>query len=173
MKQIRFFTMAAIITGLISVVAGCGYHFEGGGYINEGVTRVAVEVFKNKSSETNAGIIFTNEFIREILEKTDTSVVDSARASNRILGTVNSITFSTLSRISAEEVVERQVTAMVDVQLVSADGKVLWSVKNFSSKESYAVEDETVNDEINKREAVDTIAQRISERVISQMKSNF
>lgn len=165
--------MAIAMAGLITMIASCGYRFEGGGYVNEDVARVSVEVFENKSSETRAGIIFTNEFIREILEKTDTNVVDSSKTNHRIRGVVNSITFSTLSRTSVEEVVERQVTAMVDVQLVHRDGKIIWSVKNFSSREDYTVEEDKVNDEINKREAVDKIAQRISEKVISQMKTNF
>jgi len=173
MKYIRFFIIVAIMAGLISIAAGCGYRFEGSGYVNEGVTRVAVEVFKNKSSETRAGMSFTNEFIREILEKTNTNVVDSAKASPRITGVVNSITFSTLSRTSVEAVVERRVTAMVDVQLVDRDGKVLWSVKNFSSKEDYTVAEDKINDEINKRGAVDEIAQRTAERVVSQMMTNF
>ncbi len=161
------------MAGLISMAAGCGYRFEGSGYVHGNVTRVAVEVFKNKSSETRAGMSFTNEFIREILEKTNTNVVDSVKTSSRITGVVNSITFSTLSRTSVEAVVERRVTATVDVQLIDREGKVLWSVKNFSSNEDYTIAEDKINDEINKGEAVDKIAQRTAESVVSQMMTNF
>ncbi len=161
------------MAGLISMAAGCGYRFEGSGYVHGNVTRVAVEVFKNKSSETRAGMSFTNEFIREILEKTNTNVVDSVKTSPRITGVVNSITFSTLSRTSVEAVVERRVTATVDVQLIDREGKVLWSVKNFSSNEDYTIAEDKINDEINKGEAVDKIAQRTAESVVSQMMTNF
>ncbi|MCP4719080.1 MAG: hypothetical protein GY860_06440 [Desulfobacteraceae bacterium] len=169
MKLSRFFIMA----GLIALVTSCGYHFEGGGYINEDVTRVAVEVFENKSSETRAGMSFTNELIREIQEKTDTIVVDSSKATRKIMGTVNSITFSTLSRSSSESVVERQVKALIDVQLIGPEGDIIWSVKNFSSTEPYTVAEDTVNDENNKRDAVDKIALRSAERLVSKLLSNF
>lgn len=162
------------MAGLLAVLAaGCGYHLEGGGYINEDVTRVSVTVFENKSSETRAGMSFTNQLIQEIQAKTDTTVVDSDPATRKITGTINAITFSTLSRSSSETVVERQVRALIDVQLIGLDGEILWSVKNFSSTESYSVDEDTVNDDANKREAVEKIALRSAERLVSQMTSNF
>lgn len=158
---------------MLGLMAGCGYHLEGGGYINEDVTRVSVAVFENKSSETSAGMSFTNQLIQEIQAKTDTVVVDSNQAIRKITGTVNAITFSALSRITSETVVERRVTALVDVQLTGPDGEILWSVKNLSSRESYTVDPDKVDDEAKKREAVEKIALRSAERVVSQMTSNF
>ncbi|MCP3944781.1 MAG: hypothetical protein GY710_25340 [Desulfobacteraceae bacterium] len=169
MKSILFFMMA----GLIALVPSCGYRLEGGGYINENVTRLAVEVFANKSSETRAGVSFTNELIQEIQARTDTEVLDSSKATRKIVGTINSITFSTLSRSSTESVVERQVKALIDVQLLGPDGSILWSVKNFSSTEPYEVVENTVNNDANKRAAVDKIAKRSAERLVSMMSSNF
>ncbi len=170
MKLTRFFWMAGLMAGL---VAGCGYHLEGGGYINEDVSRVAVDVFENKSSETRAGMSFTNQLIQEIQTKTDTAVVDSDKAAFKIVGSVNAITFSALARVTTETVVERKVTALVDVQLTGPDGEILWSVKNLSSTESYEVDPNKMDDEANKREAVEKIALRSAERVVSQMMTNF
>jgi outer membrane lipopolysaccharide assembly protein LptE/RlpB len=170
MKLIRFFTLA----GLLVVLAfGCGYHLEGGGDINEGVTLVAVDVFENKSSEARAGMSFTNQLIQEIQTKTDTAVVDIDKATRKITGTVNAVTFSALSRVSTETVVERKVTALVDVQLTGPDGEILWSVKNLSSTESYSVDAGSVDDEANKQVALEKIALRSAERVVSMMMSNF
>mgnify|MGYP001065613675 CR=1 FL=1 len=114
-----------IILGLL-LVAGCGYRLEGGGYLHQGVSRVGVEVFENNSNQTRAGIDFTNELIREIQEETDTKVVDPGNAPRRIKGRVKAITFSALSRSSTETVLERRITAVVDVQLLDADSDVLW-----------------------------------------------
>lgn len=152
---------------------GCGYRLAGGGFINNDVTRVAVAMFENKSTESRAGISFTNELIREITAKTDTIVVGAGNATRKISGTVQSITFSTLSRSSSEDVMEREVKAMVDVVLTGAGGKILWSVKNFSATESYTVSSSTVDDEANKREAVDLIAERVAERLVSRMTNDF
>ena len=152
---------------------GCGYRLAGGGFVYNDVARVSVAIFENKSTESRAGISFTNELIREITAKTDTIVVDAANATRKISGTVQSITFSTLSRSSSEDVTERQVNAKVDVVLTGAGGKILWSVKNFSANESYEVSSSTVDDDANKREAVDLIAERVAERLISQMTNDF
>ncbi len=153
--------------------SACGYRLAGGGLINNDVARVSVAIFGNKTSESRAGISFTNELIREITAKTDTIVVGADSATRKITGTVQSITFSTLSRSSSEDVTEREVTAMVDVVLTDAGGKVLWSVKSFSASESYKVSSSGVDDEANKREAVDLIAERVAERLVSQMTNDF
>ena len=163
-----------MVTVVLTVLfSGCGYSLVGGGYLDENVTQVAVELFENKSSESRAGISFTNELIREIQTKTDTEVVDVAKSTRKISGTIKAITFATLSRSNTETVVERQVTAVMDVKLVGPDGGIIWSVKDFSANESYQVSSNTVGDEANKREAVDKIALRSAERIVSQMMSNF
>lgn len=161
-----------IILGML-LISGCGYRLEGGGYLFQGVTRVGVEVFENNSNQTRAGIDFTNELIREIQEETDTKVVDPADAPRRIKGRVKAVTFSTLSRSSTETVLERRITVVVDVQLLDADSDVLWSANNFSSFDSYLVDADKINDEASINEAIKIIAQRISERLVSQMMANF
>ncbi|MCG8687884.1 MAG: LPS assembly lipoprotein LptE [Desulfobacterales bacterium] len=166
-------TMWMIVLVAAVAAAGCGYKLAGGGYIRDDVTRVAVAVFENNSSESRAGVTFTNELIREITAKSDTQVVDESNSTRVITGVVKSITFSTLSRSSTEDVTERRVTAVVDVKLSGPDGEILWSIKGLSANESYTVEDDTVDDEANKSEAVDTIAERVAERLVSQMQSNF
>ena len=162
-----------MVVSFLMIGPGCGYRLAGGGFVYNDVARVSVAIFENKSTESRAGISFTNELIREITAKTDTIVVDVANATRKISGTVQSITFSTLSRSSSEDVMERQVNAKVDVVLTGAGGKILWSVKNFSANESYEVSSSTVDDDANKREAVDLIAERVAERLVSQMTNDF
>lgn len=158
---------------LVTVFAACGYRFEGGGYVHEDVSKVAVATFENRTTETRAGTSFTNELIREILQKTDTKVVDADQATRVIKGTITAITFSTLSRSSTETVTERKVTARVDVQLMGPDQEILWSVKDFTTSEDYTVQDDEQDDEESRRQAVDEIAERCAERLVSQMMTNF
>ena len=154
-------------------VAACGYQLEGGGYINEDITRVSVTVFNNKSSETGAGITFTNALVEEIIRKTDTRVVDDALADFIIEAQINAITFSTLSRSTTDSVTERRVTASVDLKIRDKNNDVVWSVKNFSSNDEYEVSDDTAVDDTNKSEAIEKIAVRSAERLVSKMLSNF
>lgn len=170
-KCIAWLVVASVL--IIGSGSGCGYRLEGGGFINNDVSRVSVAIFENKSTESRAGISFTNELIREITAKTDTIVVDADSATRKISGTVQSISFSTLSRSSSEDVTEREVNATVDVVLIGAGGKILWAAKSFSATESYEVSDDSVDDEANKREAVDLIAERVAERLVSQMTNDF
>ncbi len=159
---------------VILFFVSCGYRFEGGGYLKDDVTHVAVLALENRSSETGAGITFTNALIQEILQKTDSKVVKESRATAVLKGTVKSITFATLSRSSTESVTERKVSATVDLQLINKDdGEVIWSVKDFTSYEEYTVSTDKVTDESNKKEAVDKIAVRNAEKLVGSMLVNF
>ncbi|WP_299982604.1 LptE family protein [Desulfobacula sp.] len=171
MKNLKWVLCVYVV--VLAFFSSCGYQFEGGGYINNDVTRVAVKVLENKSSETGAGIAFTNALIQEILQKTDTKVVDESRATAVFEGTIKAITFATLSRSTTESVIERRVAATVDLKLTNKDGDVIWSVKDFTSNEEYSVSEDKITDESNKREAVDKIAIRSAEKLISRMMTNF
>ncbi len=172
MKQLKWGIVGVLVMMMVAI-AGCGYHLAGGGYLNGTVSRVAVDLFQNKSSESRAGISFTNELIQEITAKSDTQVVDGANATRVMFGTVKAITFSTLSRSTSTSVVERRVTAVVDVKLTDSEGDILWSVKDFLVKDSYTTDDDAQAENANKSQAVDTIAQRVAERLVSQMLSGF
>ncbi|MBU1342484.1 MAG: hypothetical protein KKE44_07315 [Proteobacteria bacterium] len=169
MKILKQFLCICLVAFLVS----CGYQFEGGGYVHNDVTRVAVKVLENKSSETSAGITFTNALIREIIQKTDTKVVDESQATAFFEGTIKAITFATVSRSTTESVIERRVSAVVDLRLINKDQEVIWSVKDFSSYEEYTVSEDMMTDESNKREAVEKIATRSAEKLISKMLINF
>ncbi len=162
-----------LFAGMLIVLSACGYHFEGGGYLDKDITQVAVRVFENKSSETGAGLVFTNALVQEILQKTDTKVVDESVADHVIEGQVEAITFSTLSRSTTDSVLERKVSAVVGLKMKNKDGDIVWSIKNFSSKEEYTVSSDATADESNKRQAVDKIALRSAERLVSKMLNNF
>ena len=171
MKTIKFYVTAIIIT--LVFLASCGYHFEGGGYLNDDVSSVAVLFFKNNSSETGAGITFTNALVEEISSKSDTVVVEESAANVVIEAQIKSINFAILSRSTTESVIERRVTSVVDVKMKDKQGEVLWYVKDFSTSEDYTVSDDAITDETNKREAIDEVAQRCAEQLVSKMLTNF
>ena len=168
MKNFKFFLFVFLL-----IPVSCGYQFEGGGYINNDVTLVAVKMLENKTSEAQADIIFTNALIKEIMEKTDTKIVDEPRASTVLKGRINAITFATLSRSTTESVIERRITASVDIKLINQDGQIIWAVKNFTSDEEYKVSEDKITDESNKRAAVEKISIRIAEKLVSKMLNNF
>ncbi|MCK5696087.1 MAG: hypothetical protein KAH62_05750 [Desulfobacula sp.] len=172
MKNLKWSVFICLF--VFTLFASCGYQFEGGGYIKDDVMHIAVQVLENKSSETGAGIAFTNALIQEIIQKIDTKVVDESRATAVLEGTINAITFSTAARSSTESVIDRKVSSIVDLRLINKeDGEVIWSVKSFVTYEDYAVSEDKVSDEVSKNEAVNKIAIRNAEKLVSQMLTNF
>ena len=172
MKNLKWSICICLL--VLTFFVSCGYQFEGGGYIKDNVMHIAVQVLENKSSETGAGITFTNALIQEIIQNTDTKVVNESRATAVLEGTISAITFSTAARSSTESVIDRKVSSIVDLKLTNKeDGEVIWSVKNFVTYEDYAVSEDKVNDEVSKKEAVNKIAIRNAEKLISQMLTNF
>jgi len=59
------------------------------------------------------------------------------------------------------------------MQLVDKDEQIIWSVKNFTSHEEYKVSEDKVTDESNKRDALNKIALRTAEKLVSRMMNNF
>lgn len=166
--------LTVLLLFCLFLIASCGYQFEGGGYINSNITHVNVTVFENKSSETGAGITFTNALVREIIEETYTKIADHKEIAAAILkGTINSITFDTLSRATTESVIERRVTVNVDLQLMNEKGQIVWSVNNYTTYEEYKVSEDKITDESNKRDAVDRISVRMAEKLVSNMLNDF
>lgn len=157
----------------LALVSACGYQLQGGGYLNDDVTRVYVKVFENKSSETGAGVIFTNALVEEIIRVTDTKVVKESLADFVIEARVNSITFSILSRSTTDAVTERRAVARIDIKIKDKNGEIVWSVKDFTSTEDYTVSDEVSVDDTNKNEAISEVAVRSAEQLVSRMLNNF
>ena len=165
--------MVCIVVVLSIVVAGCGYRLSGGGPLPGNVTRVAVAMFENRSFETGAETVFTSALMTELVQSSEAVVVDRDEAEAVILGTIRSITLGELTRTADDAVVERRVSAVLDLDVVSKDGETIWSVRNFSESEVYTVSSANVSDEAAKRDAVRKIADRVSERIISKMRDDF
>ncbi len=172
MKKLKWMVYIWSLVIILSILS-CGYRFEGGGYLKETVKQVTIQVFKNQSMETGADLTFTNALIQEIIEKTDTRVVDGQNADILIKGIVKNISFNTLSRSTSESVLERRISATVDVQMVSKDGGIIWSVADFATHENYTVSENQITDDSNKRQAVEKIAQRTAEKLVSKLLINF
>ena len=169
----KHFLKCLLIAGFCLTASACGYQFEGGGYVEDDIRQVAVATLENMSSESGAGVVFTSALIREILEKTKTRVVDPDQAEAVFTGRVKSITFHTLSRTTSESVVERRVQAVVNLKLVSKDGRLLWSVRDYSATDDYTVSEDRITDDSNRREAVEKVAERCAEKLISQTLVDF
>ena len=154
-------------------ILSCSYRFEGGQYLNENITNVAVKVFKNNSFESNAEIVFTNELIKTINQRSKTKVVDESKAKAVLTGVIKAIKYSTASRSSAETIIEKRVSVIVDVKLLDNNQNIIWSISNFSIEEEYLTNDDNVKDEAKKREAISIIAEECADRLVTKLLVDF
>ena len=158
---------------LLVFLCACGYRFSGAGKLPGSVTRVHVAMFENRSAETGAEAIFTNALVSELLRRSGADVVEKNRASAFISGDIRSITIGALTRTSDDEVLERRVTAVVDLKMVNRKGKKLFDVTGFSGDEEFAVSGSNLSDRASSEEAVEKVARRIAEDLVSRMKDDF
>ena len=151
------------------LVGGCGYHIQGNTFLPTGIKAVHVTLFENRSGESGAENTFTNAFIKELLMKTNAQVTDESHARGFITGIIRSISVGDLTRSSDDAVLQGQVRATMDLSMVDDKGHVVWEVKGYSDNEVYTASSSNVTDEFAKREAVEEIATRLSEKLVSAM----
>jgi hypothetical protein len=158
---------------ILSIFGSCGYKFSGGGLLPGKTKLVAVQMFENKTFESGVENIFANALSIELVEKSDSDVVQFEDADAYFKGVVKSISISTLTRTSTDAVIERRVSAVIDLQLIDKEGNVLWSVKDFDGDEEYQVTTENLADMASRTTGLRKIAERISQKVVSRMLDDF
>jgi outer membrane lipopolysaccharide assembly protein LptE/RlpB len=154
---------------LLLLVGGCGYHIRGNTPLPAGIKAVHVTLFENRSGESGAENTFTNAFINELLMKTDAQVTDKSHARGFITGIIRSISVGDLTRSSDDAVLQGRVNATMDLSMTDDKGHVVWEVKGYNDNKVYTASSSNVTDESAKQEAVEEIARRLSEKLVSSM----
>ena len=170
MKKIIILTAFILVCAF---VASCGYKFSGAGLLPGKTKLVAVKMFENKTSETGAENIFANALSIELMGKSSSQVVKLEDADAYFSGIVKSISISTLTRTSDNAVIERKVSAIIDLKMIDKDGELLWFVKDFQGREEFQVTTENITDMASRTLAVEKIAERIAQKVVSRMLDDF
>lgn len=168
---IRLFLIA--LFALLLLGGGCGYHLQGELSLPGGAQAVHVALFENHSSETAAEDVFTNALIDAVLKKTRARVTAFEQATGFISGSIQSITIGSLTRSSDDDVLQGRVSAVLDVVMTDAEGRELWAVKGYSGSEVYTASSSNLSDEAAKQEAVEQIAQRLGEKLISALSDDW
>ncbi len=176
------------------ILFSCGYTLQGGAKLSGDIKSISVPVFKNKSSQVGAEIIFTNILIEEFMKSSAVKIINpeeqpnleaensilqknglhnNSNADAVIIGTIVSISFDALARTSKDIVYNRGLNAVVTVEMKSKNGDILFSLRNFTESESYFVTHENLVDEKAVQSTLKIVADRFARRVVSQMCDNF
>jgi outer membrane lipopolysaccharide assembly protein LptE/RlpB len=154
-------------------LTACGYHFSGSGSLPEKVQTVAVDMLKNRTTETGLENIITNDLINEFVRKGRSVEKNSKKADAVLSGVIESSRITTISRQAQQSAVARQVQLAVSLKLTSRDGRVIWSASGISDYEAYNVGADSYATDINKRQAIQTLSQRLVEKVYNRLTENF
>ncbi|ABW68241.1 LPS assembly lipoprotein LptE [Desulfosudis oleivorans] len=174
----HFFIMRIVMFGLLGVVAchfaGCGYRLAGSGAMPGGIGSVCVVVFENRTSRADAGSIFSNSLVYEFTRRSGVDLVGEAEAEARLTGVVVSLATDTITHRDRYAADEMRVRAVLDVQLVSRGGEVLWSVRGLADRETYEVAgDAAYLTEESKKAAIMRLSEKMAETIYNRMTADF
>ena len=170
-KQLQ---IASIVIMFVFLFTGCGYRFAGSGQLPNGVQRIHIPVFKNRTRDTGASTMFTNQLIQEFQLRRPGVVASTPEDADAVLqGTIEHLKLASLSHVEDHSSVERNVTAVVSLVLTGQDGKTMWSVKKMTGREAYFVDADKRSTEINRKEALESIEKKMSEMILNRMTEDF
>jgi len=90
-----------IIFLFLMIVSACGYKFTGGGSFPAGIKSICVVTLENRTSETGAENIFTNDLIYEVTRDNKAVLTTKDKADALLSGIIQSMNIETISRKAA------------------------------------------------------------------------
>ncbi|GAB6908046.1 hypothetical protein JCM12296A_38850 [Desulfosarcina cetonica] len=165
-----------LLAATLVLVTACGYHFAGSGSFPGGATRIFIPMLENRTSEIGVESRFTNNLIYEFIRNRKSALAKSRASADAILsGTIVSISVENISRSTISNAIERRVTAVLSLRLVSTtDGRTLWASGNLSERQAYTVASgsKAATDQ-NKSEAIAEVSRKLAESAYSLLTDNF
>jgi len=159
----------SLLLMLLVIMSACGYRFAGAGKLPEGVEKICVVMFENRTTETGLERTVTNAVIYEF-SRNGVSVLKERLGADAVLeGTITALREVIIAQSS-----ERRITFRVDLKLMSDTGKVIWSRKDATGSETYIGEgqNDTLTRE-NRNTALDVLSKRIAELAYQSLTLDF
>jgi len=164
---------AALVAGA-AWLAACGYRFQGPVELPGNARSLYVEAFQNRTNQDGLDVLVVNAIVFEFTKRSDTIVAaDPAAADLLMRGVIRSLDSQTISSRGKDAAGERRVTLRLDVQLVRADGQVVWEAKGLSDNDAYPVTDDKFENEQRERRTAALAATRIAERIFNRFTDDF
>jgi len=166
--------IAIAILCLVAVWA-CGYRFSGQGGFPQGVEKIFIEVFENRTNKTGIERVVTNQVVFEFTRQREKSLVNDAQNAEAILkGVIQNIRTQTISRVGTEVASQREVVMTVDLRLIKDGGDVIWAVKGITDRQAFDVDENSkLATDQNENVAISRLSERMSERIFSRLTSDF
>lgn len=164
--------LACAILGFLA--GGCGYRFTGGGRLPEGISKLFVMEFNNRTAETDIATLFSTDLKDEFTRRQIILVNTAEEAQATVSGTLMALSDETVSRRGQTTALERRLRVVLNASLKNDKGRTLWAGKGISADEVYSVVDtDDSATSRNKQQALILLAKRLAENVYNQMTVDF
>ena len=170
----RSIAAATVLAAAVATLVACGYRFQGPVQLPGNARTIYVETFQNRTNQDGLEVLVTNAIVFEFTKRSETILAaDSATADLAMRGVIRSLDTQTISSRRKDAAGERRVTLRLDVQLVQADGRVIWEAKGLSDHDAYPVTDDKFENEQRERRTAAVVATRIAERIFNRFTDDF
>lgn len=173
-KQLQGVLLSGLCFLTALAVLACGYQFSGSGSLPENISSLSVEIFENRTAETQMEYTVANDLIREFTRRDKNLLKEKNVAEASLIGTIASISDATVSHVDSGSSAQYRTTMNIHVQLVSnINQAVIWERKNVSDNEVYDISTDRFVTDQNKRDALEKISERLAETVYKLLTDNF
>ncbi len=154
--------------------AGCGYHFKGAGLqAPKGVETIAIPMLENKTTRPGIETVFTSDLAYEFTRSKVLQVVKKETADAVLSGSIASLNTDTVAHTADYASDERRVTIRLKLTLKRRDGTVTWADSGLSDNEIYQVSGDRATTDRNERQAIETISERLAEKIHNRILEDF
>lgn len=157
------------------VASGCGYGLRGSvNNLPPDIKAVYIPVFDNVTAEPGVEVVFTNALIYQFTRSKMLQVVPVSNAQATIHGKIKRVYADPVVYGSQIQALNRKVTVELEVSCRRLDNqKILWQNQGLSRFEVFTVSTDPSQTERNKLEAINKIAQFLSEQIHNGILENF
>ena len=168
-------TLGAAFLLLLLTAPSCGYNLVGrGGQFPEGVERVAVPVFENRTGEVEVARRLRDDFIEELLGTGKVTVVSAGEAQAEVRGRVTAYTIEPITFDTNRRALENRVVLTMDVGFhLSGQQEPAFEEKGVSVYYEYPVASDLAAAEKAEEEALAYVAREMSQKMISLLTEGF
>lgn len=167
----RFFLLALL------VVTGCGYTLLGrGSVLPEHITTIQVPTFVNRTTRVELEQRVTQEVAEEFVSRGGLAVVQSESEADAILrGEITSVAIIPIAFNDQGRATRYQVSIGAGIELVdhTREDEVIWKNDAYRFAESYAIEAGGLDAFDQETRAIQEIAERFAESVVSSILEGF
>lgn len=163
------------ILSLCLMLWSCGYRLIGQGrFLPDHIETVAVRTFHNKTDRFEIEQIFTREVQRELIIRAKLNHVPAAKADAILEGTLTSFVLTPVSVNPESRATRYQVTITADVALTdSTTEKPIWKQDGFTFRDEYEIDEDIQVYFDREIQAIERIAKRFAQSVITTIMEGF